>query len=173
MLKLPQMNCTLPAHHNSLFSNHFPTLHYQPLQKSNVELCFREPCKSGIQFQIYKVRQNQRTCLQTAHPNLSLFPNHLKNMINLTKTALLHIKWTFIGPWMLTCLLTSLIHAAERPVLDTSGQNKEARPQDDFFEFANGDWSRTPKFRPTKHAGDRSSCFMRKAATQSKPSSMN
>ncbi len=61
-------------------------------------------------------------------------------MINLTKTALLHKKWTLIGPWMLTCLLTSLIHAAEKPVLDTSGQNKDARPQDDFFEFANGDW---------------------------------
>lgn len=28
--------------------------------------------------------------------------------------------------------------AAEKPILDTQGWNREVRPQDDFFAFANG-----------------------------------
>ena len=30
--------------------------------------------------------------------------------------------------------------AAEKPILDTQGWNREVRPQDDFFAFANGGW---------------------------------
>ncbi|MBT5927021.1 MAG: M13 family metallopeptidase [Verrucomicrobia bacterium] len=43
------------------------------------------------------------------------------------------------------CLISAFwlalsVSGADKPALDVSGWNKEARPQDDFFEFANGGW---------------------------------
>lgn len=40
----------------------------------------------------------------------------------------------------LTLLITFSAGAADKPAIDFSGFNKSVRPQDDFFEFVNGQW---------------------------------
>ena len=65
------------------------------------------------------------------------------------KKPLLETMHPFVYLLSAFCLIMSAT-GADKPALDTSGWNRDTRPQDDFFEFANGGWLKSTEIPADK-----------------------